>query len=329
MSALEDQAPIDCTQQSGVQNFPQPESSQPPQPESPPQSRITFTILDNPINSNHFAVAQQQQRSGEDRFQTKQFGSFRYYAVFDGHGGSRKMGPKHIGDYLTQHLHERLAVSLHEINSNLVADTIKRVFIDLDAEMKNLNLEFGSTATVVLVDDKEGIIYQANLGDSRSAIIDEQGTILSVTKDHEPGDPIETARVENAGGIVVMMQGANRVDGSLAVARAFGDFEFKQNNDVPYDPINGKVSVVPDVTILPKPVHPFYIMLTSDAPYGNNRFTVQGLIKMFESNTRTIVFTDKNPDSQLTQIAEDMVKQIQPITSDDITVILVFNGANK
>ena len=311
---------------------PQPPQQQQPRPSSPPKSKNTFTIRDDPndpIDDNYFAAAQQQQRSGEDRFQAKRFGSFRYYAVFDGHGGTRKMGPKHIADYLTQHLHERLADALYKIDlqdPNLVANTIKQVFIDMDTEMENKNLEFGSTATVVLIDDHEDIIYQINLGDSRSATFDRQGNILSVTKDHEPGNPIEKARIEKAGGSVNMLQGVNRVDHALAVARAFGDFEFKQNNDVPFDPINGKVSAVPDVTILPKPVDPFYIMLTSDAPYGGNGFTGQDLINMFLNDTITYAQYTKDPAYRLKRIADDMVKQIQPRTTDDITVMLVLNG---
>ena len=306
--------------------------STPPQqrPVSPqqPQSKNAFTISDfanDPIDDNYYGVGQLQQRSEEDRFQVKTFGSFRYYAVFDGHGASHYKESNHVVDYVKQHLHERLASALYKFNlqnPQVVADTIKDEFVKFDIEMKSKNLEFGSTATIVLIDDDEGIIYQVNLGDSRSFVFDREANILSVTKDHAPENPIETARIEKAGGGVYF----KRVDGELAVARAFGDFDFKGNNNVPYDPINGKVSAVPDVIILAKPVEPFYIMLTSDAPYDKGAYTTQSLIDMFSTFNAELAPNNNDPSSRINIIAGQMVQQIKHKTNDDITVMLVFNS---
>ena len=51
-------------------------------------------------------------------------------------------------------------------------------------------------------------------------------TFLSV--DHKPNDYIERTRIENAGGVVKY----DRVDGDLAVSRAFGDFQWKRRSDL-------------------------------------------------------------------------------------------------
>merc|ERR1712020_580238 len=44
-----------------------------------------------------------------------------------------------------------------------------------------------------------------------------------VTQDHKPSNPPELERIQNAGGSVMIQ----RVNGSLAVSRALGDFEYK------------------------------------------------------------------------------------------------------
>ena len=54
----------------------------------------------------------------------------------------------------------------------------------------------------------------------------------------------EVARIQAAGGKV--MDG--RVDGGLALSRAFGDYEYKMRSDLP--PFRQKVSALPDVRIV-------------------------------------------------------------------------------
>ena len=71
-------------------------------------------------------------------------------------------------------------------------------------------------------------LYVGNVGDSRCiASINGKAEALSV--DHKPGDPLERARIENAGGFVEF----NRVNGNLALSRAVGDFAFKNNQSLP------------------------------------------------------------------------------------------------
>jgi len=66
---------------------------------------------------------------------------------------------------------------------------------------------------------------------------------IFATKDHKPNDQIEKDRIENADGHVAY----NRVNGELAVSRAFGDFNFKTCERVSW--ADQRVSVLPDVTI--------------------------------------------------------------------------------
>ena len=66
------------------------------------------------------------------------------------------------------------------------------------------------------------------MGDAR-AVLCREGRVHFHTKDHKPNNPGETKRICDAGGFV--MQG--RVCGSLAVARAFGDFSYKGYHETP------------------------------------------------------------------------------------------------
>jgi serine/threonine protein phosphatase PrpC len=68
-------------------------------------------------------------------------------------------------------------------------------------------------------------------------------------KDHKPDDPVETARINAAGGFVTLPPKTYipRVMGQLALSRAFGDFQLKMK-DVAQD--KQPVVVDPDVTII-------------------------------------------------------------------------------
>ena len=73
---------------------------------------------------------------------------------------------------------------------------------------------------MVLITQNE--IYCANEGDSRS-VMSEYGVAVDLSKDHKPELPEDRQRIMKAGGQVV----DGRVNGSLALSRAFGDFDFK------------------------------------------------------------------------------------------------------
>ncbi|GAB5372455.1 hypothetical protein AAMO2058_001666900 [Amorphochlora amoebiformis] len=72
-------------------------------------------------------------------------------------------------------------------------------------------------------------ITVANVGDSKALLVRSTGECLELTKDHKPDRPDETTRIEEAGGYVQ----AKRLQGDLAVSRAFGDLRHKQNEDRP------------------------------------------------------------------------------------------------
>jgi protein phosphatase 1L len=66
----------------------------------------------------------------------------------------------------------------------------------------------------------------ANLGDSRCALVRADGSAVALSVDHKPNRPDERERVVAAGGHVIFA-GCWRVQGDLAVSRAFGDSHLK------------------------------------------------------------------------------------------------------
>ncbi|XVE49541.1 hypothetical protein DITRI_Ditri01bG0090900 [Diplodiscus trichospermus] len=84
----------------------------------------------------------------------------------------------------------------------------------------------GSTAvTAILIDGQK--LWVSNIGDSR-AVLSKNGQAIQMSIDHEPNT--ERGSIENRGGFVSNMPGdVARVNGQLAVSRAFGDKNLKSH----------------------------------------------------------------------------------------------------
>ncbi|KAJ8473347.1 hypothetical protein ONZ51_g7926 [Trametes cubensis] len=143
-----------------------------------------------------------------------------FFAVYDGHGGSA------VAKYAGQHLHQRL-VSDDAYKRKDYPRALKNAFLGTDEDIRS-SPEFardasGCTAVAALV-TKEGKIYVANAGDSRS-VISIKGEAKQLSFDHKPQNEKEKNRIVAAGGYIEY----GRVNGNLALARALGDFDYKKN----------------------------------------------------------------------------------------------------
>ncbi|XP_073983639.1 probable protein phosphatase 2C T23F11.1 isoform X1 [Rhodnius prolixus] len=155
-----------------------------------------------------------------------------FVGVFDGHGGTN------VADYVSKHLH-KFIVRQPEYKDNLKKAIVKG-FMEIDSKLKRDHPEdqSGSTACTIFIRNK--MLYCSNLGDSR-AIAYENGKVVPLSYDHKPTIPLEYKRIIEAGSWVE----AERVNGTLALSRAFGDFQFK---NAPYlRPEQQAVSCVPDI----------------------------------------------------------------------------------
>ncbi|KAI9187302.1 hypothetical protein LWI28_026580 [Acer negundo] len=141
------------------------------------------------------------------------------FAIFDGHLSHE------IPDYLQSHLFENI---LNEPDFWTEPEhAIKKGYRLTDANILEKTLDLGrggSTAvTAILINCQKLLV--ANVGDSR-AVVCKNGVAKQLSVDHEPSMEKET--IESKGGFVSNFPGdVPRVDGQLAVARAFGDKSLK------------------------------------------------------------------------------------------------------
>eukprot|EP00475_Leptophrys_vorax_P030171 TRINITY_DN45004_c1_g1_i1.p1 TRINITY_DN45004_c1_g1~~TRINITY_DN45004_c1_g1_i1.p1 ORF type:complete len:315 (+),score=13.80 TRINITY_DN45004_c1_g1_i1:342-1286(+) len=179
--------------------------------------------------------------------------------VFDGHGLSGHFVSAAVRDQLPARLQaalEAAAVELQHVAGSAADDLWAQlwsgVFHGIDDELKKdlfHNRDSGSTAVAALRRGPEFVL--AHVGDSRCVLArkrpppSDNGSTSSskrapaleavqLTMDHKASNPVEKARVQEAGGKVMnFMNTVDRIflpgknEPGLAVSRAFGDFDLK------------------------------------------------------------------------------------------------------
>lgn len=169
------------------------------------------------------------------------------FVVLDGHGG--KDAAEQSRDLLKDLLVP--LVQSGSLDKNRVDEELRNVFIKTDSQLREKLLQedkSGTTVAAALVSRSSSNyrIHLAHAGDSR-AIVCKAGGVIIGTEDHKPSRQDETDRIRAAGGFVdhgPYGGGPLRVDGTLAVSRAFGDFHFKPNDRAPE---SCKVTPLPEV----------------------------------------------------------------------------------
>uniref|UniRef100_UPI00358E4569 protein phosphatase 1A-like n=1 Tax=Myxine glutinosa TaxID=7769 RepID=UPI00358E4569 len=192
--------------------------------------------------------------------------SWSFFAVYDGHAGSRvatfcsehllrhitsNTNFKGLSDSLVDEAEElEKGDELQEPDEPEVESVLKGIhsgFLQIDERMRSISEvrsgsdRSGSTAVAMMVSPQR--LYFINCGDSR-AVLSRAGAVHFSTEDHKPCNPREKERIQNAGGSVMIQ----RVNGSLAVSRALGDFDYKSVDGK--GPTEQLVSPEPDVCAL-------------------------------------------------------------------------------
>lgn len=219
------------------------------------------------------------------------------FGVYDGHGGQE------VALFVKKHFKNEL-IKLPSYKSKCYKEALEEVFLKMDEIMEtkagkdelaqfqssdghNAKSFAGCTATVVLVTKTE--IICANAGDSRT-VMSKNGVAVELSYDHKPDDPVELKRIQNAGGFVE----ESRVNGMLALSRALGDFEYK--NNPMFKAKDQAVSPFPDVKIVPITADSQFILLACDGIW-DVKTSQEGI-------THTLKHTFKNNFAQKRTLAE-------------------------
>ncbi|XP_012067877.2 probable protein phosphatase 2C 10 isoform X1 [Jatropha curcas] len=175
------------------------------------------------------------------------------FAIYDGHLGDG------VPAYLQKHLFSNiLKEEEFWVDPNR---SISKAYERTDQAILSHSSDLGrggSTAvTAILINGQR--LWVANVGDSR-AVISRGGQALQMTTDHEPNT--ERGSIEHRGGFVSNMPGdVPRVNGQLAVSRAFGDKSLKSH--LRSDPDIQEINIGDNVE---------FLILASDGLWKVNHF---------------------------------------------------------
>ncbi|KAB2082977.1 hypothetical protein F383_07570 [Gossypium arboreum] len=220
------------------------------------------------------------------------------FAIYDGH----------LGDSVPAYLQKHLFANILKEEEFWVDPrrAISKAYDKTDQAILSRTADLGrggSTAvTAILINGKS--LWVANVGDSR-AVLSSRGQTRQMTTDHEPNT--ERGSIENRGGFVSNMPGdVPRVNGQLAVSRAFGDKSLKSHLRSDPDIQNTKVDGNTDV-----------LVLASD-----------GLWKVMTNQEAVdIAKRFKDPQKAAKQLTTEAVKRD---SKDDISCVVVrFRGQNR
>ena len=157
--------------------------------------------------------------AGESFSVKEQIYPFDLFGVFDGHGGAGASNfmVKKILPFLKEALETH---SREELTDEGIFRALKDCFITLDREYSSQ--EDGTTATVAVILNEK--MWVANVGDSRTILIDKKGNTIQASEDAKPSMEKYKRKIEKLGGWVEKLPNDSaRVNGILSVARAVGD----------------------------------------------------------------------------------------------------------
>ncbi|CAA6662392.1 unnamed protein product [Spirodela intermedia] len=213
------------------------------------------------------------------------------YAIFDGHLGDSV--PSYLkGNLFTNILKEPIFWRDPEAAIRNAYQSTDQFILENAARLG----PGGSTAvTAIVIDGRD--LWIANVGDSR-AVVCKQGAAQQLSVDHEPD--MERKRIEKQGGFVTILPGdVPRVNGQLAVARAFGDQSLKAH-----------LSSEPDVKHVPLDRTTEFVILASD-----------GLWKVMKNQEAVdIVKSVKDPRAAAKRLTTEALARK---SKDDISCIVI------
>ena len=219
---------------------------------------LYYNIMKN--KKTHIFSIQGKREYMEDTYCIYENTNLKMYGVFDGHGG--KDVSLILKDLIPSILKKKVFNSNKQIKTK-----IENVFIEIESILRNNvnSNSVGSTACIFIKYYNK--LYSINLGDSRLLLFKMGNTklltnsnLIVETEDHKPDR--ERNRIKKSRGDVIFDGNIYRVNGNLAISRAFGDFYLKYDKT---DKFNGPVSIKPDIYEITYDInYNYYVVIGTD-----------------------------------------------------------------
>jgi len=203
-----------------------------------------------------------------------------FFGIFDGHSGSACS--KFVAEHLPRNIDNLTGFPDSDV-STTVMDTDQQ-FLDSET-YKNKDDGSAGIFTIASYDatTNKYTLINANIGDSRTVLAqkdqtDDGYTAIACTYDHKPTNEEERKRIEEAGGSVQI----GRVDGQLALSRAFGDRMLKTLH---LPPEKRKVTSKPEI-ITKEACSDDFLFLACDGIYESDVFSRETVIKFISDQLK-------------------------------------------
>jgi len=284
--------------------------------------KYTFEYFQQPSQlrqGSSLSSVQGLRKSMEDCHLVATYDDLEMYGVFDGHGGVDvvKFVSRHLAEELLPPFEAREKRSSSEGQLKAVVDC---VFTDLDQKMFNKNMLSGCCALVCIYDKKTHDIWLINLGDSKGIVFNDSGKQVLETVELTPSDPEEKERIIHAESKVTKRKNSvvDRIDGRLAVSRAFGDVEYKtpSRHSHTYTGSEGAVSVIPTfhhTRLDYNTSSSYYLLLACDGLWFDT-----GIVNQFKS--RELISMVIKAGASADQLTDEALARG---SADNITVMIV------
>jgi len=197
---------------------------------------------------------------------------FAFLGIFDGHSGSL------CATYMAENLHKNIDTVEDLFDQEALAKTcIKTDEQFLSTEQYVYNDDGCACIFTLCHTDENGVVklINGNIGDSRTVFAKKENNsykAIPCTFDHKPTDAKEKERIEAAKGYVSLQ----RVDGQLALSRAFGDRQLKTPTDFPGE--KKKVTANPEFVLITDGTSNDFVFMACDGIYEADIFNRQDVI---------------------------------------------------
>lgn len=302
------------------------------------------------VQANNLLEDQSQIESGSlSLLDSGPYGTFA--GIYDGHGGPETS--RYINDHLFQHL-KRFAAEQNSMSVDVIRKAFQATedgFFSLVAKqwpMKPQMAAVGSCCLVAVICN--GILYVANLGDSRAVLgrlVRATGEVLAIQLSAEHNACFESVRQElhsmhpDDPQIVVLKHNVWRVKGLIQISRSIGDIYLKKpeyNREPLYakfrlrEPFKRPIlSSDPSITVQELEPHDQFLILASDGLWEH--LSNQEAVDIVQNSPRSgsarrLVKTALQEAAKKREMRYSDLKKIDRGVRrhfhDDISVIVVF-----